>query len=39
MLNQQNFIRRVDSILQQHSGVDVERMEIKCLLRNVQRDI
>uniref|UniRef100_A0A0E0E7P3 F-box domain-containing protein n=1 Tax=Oryza meridionalis TaxID=40149 RepID=A0A0E0E7P3_9ORYZ len=39
MLNQQNFIRRVDSILQQHSGVGVERMEIKFLLRNAQRDI
>uniref|UniRef100_A0A0E0HWX2 F-box domain-containing protein n=1 Tax=Oryza nivara TaxID=4536 RepID=A0A0E0HWX2_ORYNI len=39
MLNQQNFIRRVDSILQQHSGVGVERMEIKFLLRNARRDI
>uniref|UniRef100_A0A0E0AG10 F-box domain-containing protein n=1 Tax=Oryza glumipatula TaxID=40148 RepID=A0A0E0AG10_9ORYZ len=39
MLNQKNFIRRVDSILQQHSGVGVERMEIKFLLRNAQWDI
>uniref|UniRef100_A0A0D9WVR3 Uncharacterized protein n=1 Tax=Leersia perrieri TaxID=77586 RepID=A0A0D9WVR3_9ORYZ len=36
LLSMRKFLSRVNSVLQQHSGVGVERMEINCTLRNAQ---